>query len=259
NGSSRRARGAHGGEPRPHGRGRARARHPRPASMGTSGLPAVRSRVPPAREDHRSVTPTVSVVIETSTWHEGGQIDLSDALAALCAQRYPQDRFEILVVVPPEHRQRWAALAPRFPRATIVEAPSGLSYYQTKGVGLRHAGGDIVTFVDADNWVGPEWIEEIVRPFTRAERIAAVLGPIRYRDAFLSRMWDALWWIGAYDSEGPVDRIYASNSIAFRRAALAEHYYDDPRRYRGFWERTLTARFRDAGYTLWLNPRARFT
>lgn len=203
--------------------------------------------------------PFVSVIVETSTWHEGDHIDLADALEAVRQQRYPATRRETLVVVTPENRQRWAALASRFPEATALEAPPGLSLYQIKGVGLRHARGDIVTFVDADNWVGPEWLEEIVRPFARDQRIAAVLGPIRFRQTPLSRMWDAVWWMHAYDAEGPVDRIFASNSVAFRRAALTEHFVDDPRRYRGFWERTVTARLREAGYTLWLTPRAKFT
>jgi len=202
--------------------------------------------------------PFVSVIVETSTWHEGGHIGLADALGALREQQYPAENLEILVVVTPENRQRWAALAPRFPEATTVDAPPALSIYQIKGLGLRHARGDIVTFVDADNWVGPEWLAEIVRPFARDARIAAVLGPIRFRPAFLSRMWDAVWWIRAYDAEGPIDRIFASNSVAFRRAVLVEHFYDDPRRYRGFWERMMTARLREAGYTLWLTPRANF-
>lgn len=150
-------------------------------------------------------------------------------------------------------------LTPRFPEVIAVEAPPGLSYYQSKGIGLRRARGDVVTYVDADNWIPPDWLEEITRPFAHDERIAVVLGRMRYRPAFLSRMWDAVWWMHAYDAEGPVDRVYATNSAAFRRAILAEHFYDDPRRYRGFWERTLTDRLLAAGHTLWLNPRAKFT
>lgn len=151
--------------------------------------------------------PSVSVIVETSTWHEGGRIDLAEALEALRRQRYAADRIEIVVVVTPANRQRWAALAPRFPGAIAVEAAPGLSFYQLKGVGLRHARGDIVTFVDADNCVpGP------AHP--------AVLGQAQHAEPRVAHL--------AQDRLGPVGGAVVHDDELEVRDGLGEHAPDRP-------------------------------
>ena len=200
--------------------------------------------------------PFVSIIVETTTWHDRGHVLLADSLAALRGQRYPADRLEIIVVLAPENEQRWAALAPRWPGVVAVHAPAGLSLYQLKGRGVRQARGDVVAFVDADNWVGPDWVSEIVRPFALDNRVVAVHGPIHFRRSFLSRMWDAVWWSRAYEAEGPIDRVYASNNVAFRRRTFEDHFYDDPNRHRGVWERVMTYRLQAAAGIIWFAPPA---
>jgi glycosyltransferase involved in cell wall biosynthesis len=199
--------------------------------------------------------PFVSVVVETSTWQEPCDIDLADALHSLHEQTYPRDRFEIVVVLQPQDERRWEPLGRRFHSVKVLRAPAELCYYQLKRYGMLHTLGDVVALVDADNTVSASWLEELLRPFSSDTSIAVVRGATHYRRAFLSRMWDAIWWPGTYEPEGFVDRLYANNA-AYRRHALDALVYDDPSRYRGLWERVMQDRLRAAGERIWLNPRA---
>src|SRR5262249_33814942 len=141
--------GAHSGQRRDHGLGRDVFDRPRAAPGDAARLSSLRPRVAPPRKDDRQVTLSVSAIVATTTGHAGGAIDLPDALQSLRAQRYPREKVEVIVVVDPSQVGRWATLAPRFPEVIAVEAPPGLSYYQSKGIGLRRARGDVVTYVDA--------------------------------------------------------------------------------------------------------------
>ncbi len=202
--------------------------------------------------------PPLSVVVETSTWKVNGHIQLRDTLQALKQQTYPASRLEIIVVIPPEHRQRWEQMVSDMPGVAVVDAPPGRSYYQLKMRGLARARGDIVAFLDADTWIVPDWVREMARPLIEDNRVGAVHGRHRFRISFLSRMWDAVWWPRAYRPEGPIDRLSGANNVAFRRAFLEQHFYDDPNPHRGVWERVMTARIRGSGRLIWLNPQALF-
>jgi glycosyltransferase involved in cell wall biosynthesis len=199
--------------------------------------------------------PRLTVVIESSTWHAEGQIGLRDLLTALGRQRYPPHQLQLILVVGPHERQRWSELDPQFSQLDVIELGQALNYYQARHQGVLAATGEIVACLDADNWVGENWAYEMTRPFLAHPEVLAVHGRSRFREAFLSRLWDTIWWERAFEPEGPIDRIFAANNLAMRAEFAKRAFYADPRPYRSVWERVMTERVRQAGGTIWLNPR----
>src|SRR5258706_15731943 len=103
------------------------------------------------------MTMFVSVVIAT----RNRQVLLADTLAALAAQRWPRDRFEIIVA------DNGSTDAPRsvVAKAAAAGAPSithlfvgqpGKSY--AVNAALQAARGDLIVFTDDDVLPDPDWI-----------------------------------------------------------------------------------------------------
>jgi len=112
--------------------------------------------------------PSVSVIVPVYN-DPGG---LRRCLAALAAQTYPHDRFEVLVV------DNGSAAAPGFvaevcPRARLLVEPLGGSY-AARNHGAAQAQGEVLAFTDADCEPLPAWIEQGVRALLAGNgRVAA--------------------------------------------------------------------------------------
>ena len=200
--------------------------------------------------------PVVSIIVETSNWHPKHQIQLWDTLRALEGQSYPRDRLEILVVLDIAHHSDETQIVGSYPWVHTVLAPAGLTYYELKNFGASRASGDILAMTDADCVPCPVWVEELVRSFAEAgPRPAAVQGRTRFLDRPLARAWEASWWSRSFEEEGPIDRLYTSNNVAFRREVYADHHFLPGSPLRTGLERLLTRQLVKAGFGLWLNPR----
>jgi glycosyltransferase involved in cell wall biosynthesis len=200
--------------------------------------------------------PLVSVVVETSNWNPAHPIQLWDTLAALERQSYPRDRFEVLVALDAPHHPEADEIRRRHPGMRVLPAPATLTYYELKNFGASQASGEIVAFTDADCLPSDVWVEEIARSFaTAGPQVAAVQGRTRFADLALARAWEASWWSRGFEDEGPIDRMYTSNNIAFRSELYRRYHYLDGSDLRAGLERPLSRQLQRAGYGLWLNPR----
>lgn len=129
----------------------------------------------PAPNERRATTerdaverPFVSVVVPVYEDPDG----LAVTLRSLVAQTYPDDRHEV-VVVDNGSTDRTPTVARRFARAhrtvrTVVEHESGS--YAARNAGIRAADGEVLSFVDADMSVDPDWLAAVV---DRLERTGA--------------------------------------------------------------------------------------
>lgn len=101
---------------------------------------------------------------------------LSECLEFISKQNYPKDKYEI-IIADGGSTDATFEIAKKY-NAKIVE--NKLKTGEAgKMVGLRHATGDIIAFIDSDNFlIDPNWLNIMQRPFEDKEIIASE--PIRF-------------------------------------------------------------------------------
>lgn len=167
----------------------------------------------PAERDARLVT-VIMPVLNLERF-------LDEAIASVVAQTY--ERWELLVVddgsrdASPSLARAWAR---RDPRIRCLAHPGGVNrgVSATRNLGLRHARGGFVGFLDGDDVWRPAKLAEQVAILDAHPRVAAVYGPTEW-------WWS---WAGPEQAERPdripsaqlpVDRIYEPPTL-FRRMFL---------------------------------------
>ena len=97
--------------------------------------------------------PSVSVIVPAHNAEKG----LSRLMASLRAQSYPSDRIEILLV-DNKSTDRTIEVIAGFPDATGLSFSKWPSSYASRNVGIEHATGEVLAFIDADCWAHPDWV-----------------------------------------------------------------------------------------------------
>lgn len=107
---------------------------------------------------------------------------LREALGGLVRQNYPTDRWELLVVdnnSTDDTREVVSSFALSLPAPRhIVEARQGLDHGRNRAI--AEARGDFIVLVDDDILVEPDWLAQMVAPFSSesAHRIGVVGGEV---------------------------------------------------------------------------------
>jgi glycosyltransferase involved in cell wall biosynthesis len=135
-----------------------------------------------------STRPTVSVVVPTYN----RLARLRRVLAALDAQTYPCERFEVIVVSDGSTDgtdDHLAMASSRFELVSISQANQGPAVARNRGV--ESARGAIVLFVDDDVVATPRLIEEHVQSHDAHIGDSVVIGPMITPPGFAMRPWVA--------------------------------------------------------------------
>lgn len=93
-------------------------------------------------------------------------------IRSLLAQKYPSDRFEIIIVDndSTDHTRAVAAeLCRHHEHATVVDETTTQSSYAARNTGIRYQTGELLAFVDSDVVVEPTWLSDLVAAFDRTE------------------------------------------------------------------------------------------
>ena len=113
--------------------------------------------------------PFVSVIVPIYN----GEQDLPGLLACLMAQTYPKDRVEYLLVdnaSSDRTPQLLAAAVDQFAAQNltlkILNERDIQSAYAARNTGIRAAKGDIFAFTDADCYPQPNWLTNLIPPFS---------------------------------------------------------------------------------------------
>jgi len=118
---------------------------------------------------NEATCPTISVIVNTCDRRD----ELRTLLRALEHQDYPN--FEVVVVLGPTRDDSLEVLSTDFgDRIHVVRCPE-FNLSASRNLGLAHASGDIVAFIDDDAVPCRTWLSQIARPYTDPE-VAGVGG-----------------------------------------------------------------------------------
>lgn len=116
----------------------------------------------------------------------------------------------------------------------VIPAP-GLSYYQLKNEGARHARGDIVVFIDSDVIPQDNWLRNILQPFadpdTGVTQGASYVSPRSLFSKSIAIAW--LFPIKRRDGSLIDKNDVNANNCAFRRSVFLECEFPDETTWRG--------------------------
>lgn len=108
-------------------------------------------------------TKDISVIIPT---YRPGQY-LMDCLEALYGQDLPQEQYEVIVVLNGPLKPYIAAIEqfrnahPTMNMRLYTTPEAGVS--RARNIGLDHAGGEYICFIDDDDWVSPSYLSELLQ------------------------------------------------------------------------------------------------
>lgn len=206
---------------------------------------AIRARRGTAEAPELSGTPLVSVIVVA--WNAADVLER--CLDCLFSQDYANRE---IVVVDDGSDDDTAAIVERVSTRTLltfVGSGRNRGCPAARNLGLRHAGGEIVAFVDADGFAAPDWLTRVVAAFGDDETIGGVASTVFYDDNPLvvngaggtvnRQGWAAdLAMNESFEfAELAEEALYPmGNGMAIRRAALERvgpfddrmlNYYDD--------------------------------
>jgi glycosyltransferase involved in cell wall biosynthesis len=174
--------------------------------------------------------PFVSVVIETITAREHDHDDsrsladrLTAAIAAVNDQKYPRDRFEVIVVLDVPSWSAAPDIQGRWPFTTVACAGSS-NYFAAKNAGAATATGDIVALLDGDCLPAEDWLASLADAFTPG--VDVVTGRTRYTGGSrLARTFSVPDFGNVVATETGASGVMLNN-VAFRRDIILAHPLD---------------------------------
>lgn len=94
--------------------------------------------------------------------------------------KQPEELVEEIIVVDNKSVDKTAEIAGRYPKVKVI-FESRLGTNQARQTGLNAVSGEIVAFLDADNWVSENW-SRIALDYLNRKNVSAVSGPYIYRE-----------------------------------------------------------------------------
>jgi cellulose synthase/poly-beta-1,6-N-acetylglucosamine synthase-like glycosyltransferase len=155
-----------------------------------------------------------------------GAATLGACLRALAHQSVDETCYEILVVNDGSTDSS-AEIADQMGLAVIGQDHAGAA--AARNLGARHARGRILLFTDADCEPQPDWIEQMLVPFSDPD-VVGVKGAYRTRQKSLVARFTQAEYEEKYDRLQRAERIdfVDTHSAAYRRDLFLEHGGFDP-------------------------------
>jgi hypothetical protein len=132
-------------------------------------------------------------------------------------------------------------------------------YYSNKDLGVKHAAGEIVLFLDSDVIPEPGWLERILSVF-RDPSIQIVAGSAFIDPAdFLGKVFALTWFFPLRKEDGPVEQVdtFFANNFAMRKSLYDRHPFPELPGYARGSCLLLAAELAKANVAIYQTPGAR--
>ncbi|MFA5276245.1 MAG: glycosyltransferase family 2 protein [Candidatus Omnitrophota bacterium] len=159
--------------------------------------------------------PLVSVI----TVNYNGRDFLKDCFSSLLALEYPPDRLEIIMVDNGSKDGSIAYMKKYFPKVILLKNSEN-NYTKSNNLGIKHAGGEYIVFINNDVRVDKRWLIHLVRFAQKSPRVGVVGSKILSMDSRLETVghredpnfyWGNIGW--ASRDQGRHDNIKEVPSI----------------------------------------------
>lgn len=131
--------------------------------------------------------PSVSIII--ITWNV--ERTIGQVLETINIQNYPKRLIEIIAVDGSSTDSTIKTLENNRIRVKIIQSPYPKDPEACRGVGLMYAKGDIICFIDSDNYLpNKNWLKRMIEPFTKHSAIVGsetLRFAYRKKDNYLNR------------------------------------------------------------------------
>lgn len=210
--------------------------------------------------------PLVSIIV--LTWNR--KTDAVECVHSVLNVTYPY--YEIIVIDNHSTDGTPDAIEELFPEVKLIRNQADLMAGGGRNVGIEHAKGDLLFFVDGDNIVHPEIVTELIGVISSDKRIG-IVGPKMYFWKEPRRIWFAgaeidlrtsrTHYIGSNElDEGQHDQIretgHFPNAFMVRREVIDQIGGFDAETYQMFYEESdLCERARRAGFRVVFVPSAK--
>lgn len=116
---------------------------------------------------------------------------LGKCLEAVMAECHRTTQEVEIIVVNNASTDGTDKVARSFPSVTLINDPKkGL--VQARDSGYRASTGDLIANIDADTIMPEGWIDQVIKTFSKNERVVALSGPYIYYDLSLFTNWGIL-------------------------------------------------------------------
>ena len=184
---------------------------------------------------------------------------LKKAIAALQAQQYPPDCFEVLVVDDGSTDGTAVYLAQQTGIRTIRQANGGPA--AARNAGVQAAQADLLAFIDDDCQAAPGWLSALAKSLQDRSipNLGAACGPILPAP---SAHWLHHFYLFSgrihpqNDNSGITGFVFSCNMALSRRTLAAVGGFDAAFQHPGGEDLDLSYRLQQAGYKLFLNSEA---
>lgn len=210
------------------------------------------------------MNPLISVVIPN--WN--GKHLLETCLSSLERLKYPN--YEVVVVDNGSSDQSVEYIKSEYPKVNIIELSTNTGFAYAVNRGIENSKGEYIALLNNDTEVTPEWLDEIIKPFSYSDSIGIVASKLLnfyHRDIidsagdFLNIVGqgyaigggckDGLQWNeGRYIFSGTGGASIYKREI-FDKVGLLEEIF-----FMYFEDMDLAYRAQRAGFTAWYQPSA---